>query len=92
MRPVPEDLQLIGPEELGLMLGRSPKSIVFDASQRPGVLPPRFMVKGTRGIRWRLVDVRAWMDRISQESIERAEAEQAARAKAIAWRPRGCRT
>lgn len=93
MEPLPDDVRLIGPEELATLLGRSAAAIRTDCSRRPEVLPPRFLISTGRksAMRWRLSDVRAWMDRISQESIERAEAEQAERAKAIAWRPPGWR-
>jgi hypothetical protein len=59
------DLQLLTPEDLGSLLGRSPKSIVFDATQRPHTLPPRFRVPGVRANRWRLCDVRDWMEKLA---------------------------
>jgi len=90
MGPIPEDMQTIGPEELATILGLSPKYVRIQASQRPDLLPPRFRIGGLQRarLRWRLVDVRAWMERVGRESVERAEAEQAARAKAIAWHPK----
>jgi len=92
MRPIPEDMQTIGPEELAAILGWSPKYVTQLASQRPDLLPPRFRIASQQRsrLRWRLVVVRAWMDRISQESIDKAEAEQAARSKA--WHPWSRRT
>lgn len=89
METLPDDLRLIGPEELAALLGRSAKAIKVEASQRPEALPPRFRVSMQRRslMRWRLIDVRAWMDQISREGRERAEAEKAARAKGRSWHP-----
>jgi hypothetical protein len=63
--PWTEDLQTIGPEELGRLIGRSTKTIKVDASRKPETLPPRFEIPGTRLLRWRVVDVRRWMEAIS---------------------------
>lgn len=90
MEPIPDDMKLIGPEELAAILGRAATSIKVDVTQRPDTLPPPFKVGIQKRYRplWRLVDVRAWMERVGRESVERAEAEQAARAKAIVGRPK----
>lgn len=60
--PDDDDLELLDPKELGVLLKRSPKSIKVEASRNPHILPPRFIVPGTRALRWRKVDVRAWME------------------------------
>jgi predicted DNA-binding transcriptional regulator AlpA len=67
-----EDLQMIGPEELGQILGRSTKTIKCDVTRRPNTLPPRFVVPGTRLLRWRIVDVRNWVE----EAVTRERAER----------------
>src|SRR5437868_8453472 len=60
-----EDLQTIGASELGKLIGRSTKTIKNDASTAPDTLPPRFVIPGTRQLRWRVVDVRRWMEAIA---------------------------
>jgi hypothetical protein len=70
-----DDLQTLGPSELGKLLGRSTKTIKTDATRRPDSLPPRFQPPGTRKLCWRVVDVRRWMERLAKKAEdERVEA------------------
>ena len=71
-----EGLQTIGPEELGKIIGRSTKSIQVDATRRPETLPPRFVIPGTRKVRWRICDVKDWMDGLVQVEQDRREIER----------------
>jgi hypothetical protein len=69
-----DDLETIGPSELGVLLGRATKSIKLDSSRRPWTLPPRFEVPGSRALVWRVRDVRAWMEALAEiQAQERAE-------------------
>lgn len=70
--PTPlDDLQTLGPSELGKLIGRATKSIKLDATRRPETLPPRFVVPGTRKLLWRVVDVRAWMEALAELEVQR---------------------
>ena len=60
-----DDEQLIGTADLAKLMGRSQKAIRIAASRCPNTLPPRFRVPGTRLLRWRKKDVKAWMDTIA---------------------------
>lgn len=80
MTPIPrieglEDYQTIGPSELGVLLGRSTKSIQVDVSRKPDTLPPRFIVPGNAKVRWRICDVRAWMDAFAALEREKRRAQ-----------------
>ncbi len=70
-----DDLATIGPVELGRLLGRSTAMVQVDATRRPLTLPPQFKVPGVRKLRWRVVDVREWMDALAELEAER-RAEQ----------------
>ncbi len=72
-----EDLQTIDASELGKLLGRSTKSIKVDVTRRPDTLPPRFIVPGTRLLRWRVVDVRRWMQALAKLEEDRRVAAAA---------------
>jgi hypothetical protein len=74
LKPI-EDLQLIGPSELGKALGRSTMMIKVDASRRPLTLPPRFVIPGQRKLMWRVVDVREWMDALADLEKDRRAAQ-----------------
>lgn len=69
-----DELQTIGPSDLGKLIGRSTKCIQIDASRRPDTLPPRFVIPGTRKVLWRLVDVRDWMEGLAQ--VEQAKRQR----------------
>jgi predicted DNA-binding transcriptional regulator AlpA len=60
-----DDERLLGTADLAKLLGRSQKAIRIAASKRPETLPPRFRVPGTRLLRWRWKDVKAWMDKVA---------------------------
>ena len=67
--------ETIGPTELGILIGRSTKSIRLDSSRRPETLPPKFVVPGCRLLRWRTSDVRAWMDALVQIEMNKRRQE-----------------
>lgn len=52
---------LLSLEDLALLLGRSPETIRKDLRRNPGAVPPRLVITGTRLLRWRPVDVDAWL-------------------------------
>ena len=58
--PVPHLLTL---EDLAAILGRSPETIRRDLRRNPDAVPPRLQLPGTRLLRWRAVDVEAWLAR-----------------------------
>lgn len=62
--PVPHLLTL---EDLAAILGRSPETIRRDLRRNPDAVPPRLQLPGTRLLRWRAVDVEAWLARHTQE-------------------------
>jgi predicted DNA-binding transcriptional regulator AlpA len=59
--PRAEDNRLIDLQELASLLGRSTKTIRNDLQRRPEAVPPRLLLPSTRLLRWRLVDVTAWL-------------------------------
>lgn len=48
-------------QELATMLGRSPETIKKDLRRNHLAVPPRLHIPGTRLLRWRRVDVEAWL-------------------------------
>lgn len=62
--PVPHLLTL---EDLAAILGRSPETIRRDLRRNPDAVPPRLQLPGTRLLRWRAVDVEAWLARHTHE-------------------------
>lgn len=53
--------KLLTLDELATMLARSPETIKKDLFRNPGAVPPRLRVPHTRLLRWRAVDVEAWL-------------------------------
>ncbi len=53
--------QLLDLDELAQMLRRSPKSIREYLRRNPDAVPPLLMLPGTKLLRWRAVDVEAWL-------------------------------
>jgi predicted DNA-binding transcriptional regulator AlpA len=47
--------------DLATLLGRSPETIRKDLHRNPAAVPPRLVIPGTRLLRWRAVDVHAWL-------------------------------
>ena len=47
--------------ELAELLGRSPETIKKDLRRNPLAVPPRLHIPGTHLLRWRRVDVDAWL-------------------------------
>lgn len=66
-----DEMQLIGAEVLGRLLGRPAKSIRVDIHRRPETLPPRFVIPGTRKLLWRTSDVKRWMDDLAEAEVDR---------------------
>lgn len=48
-------------DELAAILKRSQHTIKNDLRRNPDAVPPRMILPGTRLLRWRLVDVHAWL-------------------------------
>lgn len=53
--------KLLDLQELGALLGRSPETIKKDLKRNCMAVPPRLHIPGTRLLRWRAVDVNAWL-------------------------------
>jgi predicted DNA-binding transcriptional regulator AlpA len=53
--------KLLDLNELGIMLGRSPETIKKDIKRNRLAVPPRLHIPGTRLLRWRKIDVEAWL-------------------------------
>lgn len=47
--------------DLAALLGRSPETIKKDIARNRLAVPPRLHIPGTRLLRWRRVDVEAWL-------------------------------
>lgn len=52
---------LLDLNELSTLLGRSPETIKKDMKRNRLAVPPRLHIPGTRLLRWRKVDVDAWL-------------------------------
>jgi predicted DNA-binding transcriptional regulator AlpA len=48
-------------KDLAVLLGRRPETIRKDIHRNPAAVPPRLIIAGTRLLRWRAVDVHAWL-------------------------------
>lgn len=48
-------------KDLSTLLARSPETIRKDLRRNPAAVPPRILIAGTRLLRWRTVDVNAWL-------------------------------
>ena len=69
-----QNLQLLTLDELAVILGRSPETIRKDIRRNPDAVPPRLQLPGTRLLRWRAVDVQAWMSQfVAQTPVKRSE-------------------
>jgi predicted DNA-binding transcriptional regulator AlpA len=58
-----DQTRLLDLSELAELLGRSAKTIRNDLQRKPEAVPPRLQLPGTRLLRWRIVDVTAWLAR-----------------------------
>ena len=73
------DQRLIDAEELSAIIGRPAHTVRIDAHKRPDSLPPRFLCPGTRLNRWRVADVRGWIEALAdQQGLERQKASREA--------------
>lgn len=57
---------LLDLEELSALLGRSPETIKKDMKRNRLAVPPRLHIPGTRLLRWRPMDVEAWLASCSE--------------------------
>lgn len=55
------EIKLLDLHELSTLLGRSPETIKKDMKRNRGAVPPRLHIPGTRLLRWRQIDVEAWL-------------------------------
>ena len=63
--------ELLDLNELASMLGRSPETIKKDMHRNHHAVPPRLHIPGTRLLRWRRVDVEAWLaSHVEQRDVE----------------------
>ena len=62
-----QSLQLLTLDELAAILGRSPQTIRRDLRRNPDAVPPRIQLPGTRLLRWRAIDVQAWLARHAEQ-------------------------
>lgn len=60
--------KLLTLDDLAAMLGRSPETIKKDLGRKPWAVPPRLILPSTRMLRWRVVDVNAWLEQFVQVS------------------------
>ncbi|MBU2859425.1 hypothetical protein HF290_03050 [Acidithiobacillus ferrooxidans] len=56
------DNRLLDVEALAPLLCLAPRTLYNKLCADPSSLPPRVKVPGTRGPRWRMSDVQAWLD------------------------------
>lgn len=56
-----ETKPILGLGDLATLLSRSPETIRKDIRRNPAAVPPRLIIAGTRLLRWRAVDVDAWL-------------------------------
>ena len=54
-------IKLLDLDDLASLLGRSPETIKKDMVRNHLAVPPRLHIPGTRLLRWRQVDVAAWL-------------------------------
>jgi hypothetical protein len=69
-----DDLQLIDASELGKLIGRATTTLKQDLRRRPDTLPPPTYLPGSNRPRWRLADVRAWLQALADLEVERRAA------------------
>ena len=55
------ETKLLDLNELSELLGRSPETIKKDMKRNRLAVPPRLFIPGTRLLRWRQIDVDAWL-------------------------------
>jgi len=55
------EIKLLDLHELSTLLGRSPETIKKDLKRNRLAVPPRLHIPGTRLLRWRQIDVDAWL-------------------------------
>ena len=64
------DIKLLDLNELASLLGRSPETIKKDMRRNRCGVPPRVFIPGTRLLRWRNVDVDAWLAGLVEQRQE----------------------
>ena len=68
MRKKDMNIKLLDLNELASLLGRSPETIKKDLKRNRLAVPPRLHIPGTRLLRWRSVDVDAWLANLVGQS------------------------
>jgi predicted DNA-binding transcriptional regulator AlpA len=53
-------MRLLEIDDIAALLGRSAETIRKDIRRNPMAVPPRLHIPGTRLLRWRECDVKAW--------------------------------
>ncbi len=63
--------ELLDLTDLASLLGRSPETIKKDMLRNHLAVPPRLHIPGTRLLRWRQVDVAAWLaSHVEQRDVQ----------------------
>jgi predicted DNA-binding transcriptional regulator AlpA len=62
--------KLLDLHELSELLSRSPETIKKDLKRNRLAVPPRLHIPGTRLLRWRRVDVDAWLASLVEPRME----------------------
>lgn len=68
--------ELLDLNDLASLLGRSPETIKKDMLRNHLAVPPRLHIPGTRLLRWRAVDVAAWLASYVEQRDARGRNEQ----------------
>lgn len=61
---------LLDLNELSTLLGRSPETIKKYMKRNRLAVPPRLHIPGTRLLRWRKVDVDAWLASLVENRVD----------------------
>ena len=74
--------ELLDLNDLASLLGRSPETIKKDMLRNHLAVPPRLHIPGTRLLRWRQVDVTAWLaSHVEQRDVEGRDDQQEGNSK-----------
>lgn len=74
--------ELLDLTDLASILGRSPETIKKDMLRNHLAVPPRLHIPGTRLLRWRRVDVEAWLaSHVEQRDVEGPDDQQEGNSK-----------
>jgi predicted DNA-binding transcriptional regulator AlpA len=62
MKKLEKEIKTMGVEDLAPLLHRGPKTLMRDIHRRPGSLPPRLIIPGSKRVLWLEQDVREWFN------------------------------